>query len=203
MNHRIAALSALLAVALVSGGLASRAADAPVPPKAEQPSPEEPDLATVLAAFGKVKTGLTDAVAAAEKDAGGGKAVDATFDPSGASPVFRVTIYRNNSLSENLFDPDTGKTTGKPNTIAEDELEDQEKKELAGIASAKTSLLDAMKAAEKEGGGKAIDAGIEDHDGKVWYQVAVVKDGAVKPIVVDPATGQAKPADAAAAPPQK
>ena len=32
--------------------------------------------------------------------------------------------------------------------------------------------------------------------GKVWYQVAVVKNGAVQPVLVDPASGQAKPAAA-------
>lgn len=201
MNHRITAVAALLAFALLCGGPAVRAADPPAGPKAEENNPEQPDLATVLAAFAKVKTPLTDAVAAAEKEAGAGKAVDATFDPSGPSPVYRVTIYRNNSLWEGLFDPDTGKATGKNNTIAENELEDQEKKELTGIANAKTSMLDAMKTAEKEGGGKAIDAGIEEHEGKVWYQIAVVKNGAVQPVIVDPATGQAKPAEAGTAPP--
>lgn len=198
--NRITVLTALLAFALLPGP-ASYAADPPA--QASETTPEQPDLATVLAAFAKAKTGLADAVTAGEKEAGGGKAVDATFDPTGTSPVYRVTVYRNNSLWEGFFDADSGKATGKTNNIAENELEDQEKKELSGITSAKTSMLDAIKAAEKEGGGKSIDAGIEEHDGKVWYQVAVVKSGAVQPILVDPATGQAKPAAADAPPAQK
>jgi uncharacterized membrane protein YkoI len=202
MMNRITALTALLAFALLSGAPA-RAADPPAAPQASETTPEQPDLATVLAAFAKVKTGLADAVTAGEKEAGGGKAVDATFDPTGPAPVYRVTVYRNNSLWEGFFDADSGKSTGKTNNIAENELEDQEKKELSGITTAKTSIIDAIKAAEKEGGGKSIDAGIEEHDGKVWYQVAVVKNGAVQPVLVDPASGQAKPAAADAPAPQK
>jgi uncharacterized membrane protein YkoI len=203
MMNRTTILIALLALALLWGAPA-RAADPPAAPaQGSETTPEQPDLATVLAAFAKVKTGLIDAVTAGEKEAGGGKAVDATFDPTGTSPVYRVTVYRNNTLWEGFFDADSGKSTGKTNNIAETELEDQEKKELSGITSAKNSMLDAIKAAEKEGGGKAIDAGIEEHDGKMWYQVAVVKSGAVQPILVDPATGQAKPAASDAPPSQK
>ena len=201
--NRITALIALLALALLPGAPA-RAADTPAaPPQASETNPEQPDLATVLTAFGKVKTGLADAVTAGEKEAGGGKAVDATFDPTGPTPVYRVTVYHDNSLWEGFFDADSGKSTGKTNKIAETELEEQEKKELTGITSAKTSMIDAIKAAEKEGSGKAIDAGIEEHDGKVWYQVAVAKNGAVQPILVDPASGQAKAAATDAPPPQK
>jgi len=201
--NRFTVVAALIAIGLVSGAPTLRAADPPAPSSdAGEANPEQPDLATILSAFAKAKVGLADVVTAGEKEAGSGKAVDATFDPSGANPVFRVTVYRNNSLWEGLFDADTGKATGKTNTIADNELEDQEKKELSSIADAKTSMIDAIKAAEKEGGGKAIDAGIEERDGKPVYQVAVVKNGAVQPVVVDPATGQAKPA-VSDAPPQK
>src|SRR5436305_6191940 len=196
MMNRTTVLTALLAFALLLGAPA-RAADPPAAPaQGSETAPEQPDLATVLTAFAKAKTGLVDAVTNGEKEAGGGKAVDATFDPTGTSPVYRVTFYRNNSLWEGFFDADSGKSTGKTNNIAENELEDQEKKELSGITSAKTSMLDAIKAAEKEGGGKSIDAGIEEHEGKVWYQVSVVKSGAVQPVLVDPQRGQAKPAAA-------
>jgi uncharacterized membrane protein YkoI len=203
MMNRITTFAALLAFAVLPGA-PTLAADPPkAPAQASETDAEQPDLATVLTAFAKVKTGLADAVAAGEKEAGGGKAVDATFDPTGPNPVYRVTVYRNNSLWEGLFDADSGKSTGKTNTIAETELEDQEKKELTGIASAKTPLLDAIKAAEKEAGGKAIDAGIEEHEGKVSYQVAVVKNGAVQPMLVDPATGQARAAAGDAPPPKQ
>ena len=202
MLNRTTAVAALLAFALLSP--AAYAADPPAaPPQAEESNPDQPDLATILAAFSKVKGSMADTVAAAEKEAGGGKAVDATFDPSGPSPAYRVTVYNNNSLWEGLFDADTGKSTGKTNTISENDLEDQEKKDLAGVAGAKTSLLDAVKAAEKGGGGKAIDAGIEEREGKPWYQIAVVKNGAVLPVLVDPATGEAHPAAGEAAPSQK
>lgn len=198
--HRTALFTAFLAFALLAAPTGRAAnppeAEAPAQNKPEEPSgqanPEEPDLASILAAFAKVKTGLADAVGVAEKEAGGGKAVDATFEPGNATPVFRVTVYRNNSLWEGLFDADSGKSTGNTNTTAEADLDDQEKKELAAVVGAKTSLLDAIKAAEAAAGGKTIDAGIEEHDSKVWYQIAVVKNDAVQPVLVDPATGKAQ-----------
>lgn len=192
---RPAAFAALLVFAMLFAAPPTLAADEPAAkPEAGEDNPEQPDLATVLTAFAKAKVGLADVVAAAEKEAGGGKGVDATFDPTGPSPAFRVTVYKDKSLWEANFDTEAAKPTGKTNMIAESELEDQEKKELTGIADAKTSMLDAIKAAEKEGGGKAIDAGIEDRDGKLWYQIAIVKAGAVQPVLVDPATGAAHPA---------
>ena len=221
MTQRTALFTALFALALLSGAPGLRAANPPAgqpqdqqskpgeqsgDQPAEQPgesNPEEPDLASILAAFAKAKTGLADAVATAEKEAGGGKAVDATFEPGEATPVYRVTVYRNNALWEGLYDADTGKATGSPSMTNESELDDQEKKELASVTDAKASLLDAIKTAETEVGGKTVDAGIEEHDGKVWYQIAVVKNGAVQPVLVDPATGKAQPQSAAPPPAQK
>src|SRR5437764_13895788 len=87
--NRITAFAALFALA-VWPVVPALAADPPAgAAPASETNAEQPDLATVLTAFAKVKSGLADIIGAAEKEAGGGKAVDATFDAGGPSPSYR------------------------------------------------------------------------------------------------------------------
>ena len=58
------------------------------------------------------------------------------------------------------------------------------------IANAKLSLSQALATAEQSTGGKAVDAGIEDQDGAVHFEVTVLKDGAHQKVLVDTQTGQ-------------
>src|SRR5258708_7205119 len=118
--HRMTGFAALLASVLVAvAPLAVAVAQQAKPPAnapvnaAGNPAPVDPKEA--LAAFAKAKVTLTDAVAAGEQQ-GGGKAVDATFGGGAANPAFRVTIYRNKTLWEGLFDANTGKPIGQANT---------------------------------------------------------------------------------------
>jgi uncharacterized membrane protein YkoI len=67
----------------------------------------------------------------------------------------------------------------------EDEDDDNEARILE---SAKITLSEAIAAAERETGGKAIDAGIED-DGAVHFEVEIAKDKEVQKVLVDPQTG--------------
>lgn len=205
--HRMTGFAALLAAAVMTVapiGIAA-AQQTGAPPKAGGPQggPPQggaqqggaqqggvPDMKAALDAFGQAKTSLSDAVAAGEKQAGG-KAVDATFGGGPTNPAFRVTVYKDKSLWEGLFDANTGQPVGQSNTIPESQLDAQEKADLAGVEQAKTTLAQAIKAAEQAGGGKAIDAGIEQRGGKMSYEIAVVKNGAVQPMTVDPTTGTA------------
>ena len=66
-----------------------------------------------------------------------------------------------------------------------------EQQEATAIQNAKISLMQAIAAAEKHTGGKAIDSGIENQNGKVIaYDIAVVKENAVQKVLVDMGTGQ-------------
>jgi uncharacterized membrane protein YkoI len=185
MTGFAALFASALAVAVPIGIAAAQPANPPA-----GGNPGQPDMKAALAAFEKAKISLTDAIATGEQQ-GGGKAVDATFGGGPTSPAYRVTIYRNKTLWENLYDANTGKPVGQPNTIPESQLDEQEKAELAGIDQAKTTLAQAVKAAEQQGGGKAIDARIEQRGGKMSYEIAIVKSGNVQPMTVDPMTGTA------------
>lgn len=69
--------------------------------------------------------------------------------------------------------------------------QDDEQQEAAAVLNAKTSLARAIAAAEQHTGGKAIDTGIENHDGKViGYDVKVAKGNTVQKVLVDLDTGK-------------
>ena len=62
--------------------------------------------------------------------------------------------------------------------------------EMAKLMAAKTSLAQAIAIAEKETGGRAIDAGFDNEDGTVTLEVEVLKDKDVSKVVVDAETGK-------------
>lgn len=63
--------------------------------------------------------------------------------------------------------------------------------ETQALMNAKISIADAIKAAEAEGKGKAVDSGLNDENGDVSYQVEVVApDGKRTDVFVDLQTGK-------------
>jgi len=62
--------------------------------------------------------------------------------------------------------------------------------EMAKLAAAKTSLSQAIAIAEKETGGKAIDADFDNKDGTLSLEIEVLKDNAVSMVTIDADTGK-------------
>ena len=62
--------------------------------------------------------------------------------------------------------------------------------EMAKLMAAKTSLSQAIAIAEKETGGKAIDAGFDNEDGTMSLEIEVLKDNAVSKVIIDADTGK-------------
>lgn len=63
--------------------------------------------------------------------------------------------------------------------------------ETQALMNAKISIADAIRAAELEGKGKAVDSGLNDENGVVSYQVEVVaQDGTRTDVFVDLQTGK-------------
>lgn len=69
------------------------------------------------------------------------------------------------------------------------EKEVDEQQEITTVLSAKTSLAQAIAAAEQQTGGKAIDTGLENQDGNIAYEVMVAKGTTVQKVLVDLNTG--------------
>lgn len=63
--------------------------------------------------------------------------------------------------------------------------------ETQALMNAKISIGDAIKTAEAEGKGKAVDSGLSDENGEISYQVEVVaQDGKRTDVFVDLQTGK-------------
>ena len=65
-----------------------------------------------------------------------------------------------------------------------------EQHEVSAVTNAKTSLWQAIAAAEQETGGKAVDAGIENQNGAMAYEVEIAKGTSLQKILVDFASGK-------------
>jgi uncharacterized membrane protein YkoI len=68
--------------------------------------------------------------------------------------------------------------------------ENEGAQELATVVNAKTSLTQAIVAAEQQSGGKAIDAGLENENGAMAFAVDVAKDNTVQKVLVDLQSGK-------------
>jgi uncharacterized membrane protein YkoI len=80
---------------------------------------------------------------------------------------------------------------GSAVVFANEVKQDDERQEAAAVLNAKTSLAQAIAVAEQQTGGKAIESGIENQNGKViGYDVKVAKGNIVQKVVVDLNSGQ-------------
>jgi len=62
--------------------------------------------------------------------------------------------------------------------------------EMAKLAAAKTTLSQAIAIAEKETGGKAIDADFDNKNGTLSLEIEVLKDNSVSMVTIDADTGK-------------
>jgi uncharacterized membrane protein YkoI len=79
---------------------------------------------------------------------------------------------------------------GAAGGYAASEHKDDEAQEIAAVLNAKTSLADAIAAAERHTGAKAIETGIENENGAIAYEVKVAKGNTVQDVLVDLNTGK-------------
>jgi uncharacterized membrane protein YkoI len=132
---------------------------------------------------------MRDAVAAAERQPGG-EAVDIGFAIDQGQGIYRVKTYQNGTVWEGTLDASTGKMIGSGTSMAETQLDPEDRAEIAGLKAAKTNLSSAIESAERQAGGKAIDAGLEQRNDAIVYEIKVVKDNSIVSMTVDPASGK-------------
>ena len=71
-----------------------------------------------------------------------------------------------------------------------DDDDQDQAEEIAHIKQAKISLMDAMKAAEKETKGTAVKAKLDDKRGLDQYKIEILKDNKFLDVIVDSMTGK-------------
>ena len=132
---------------------------------------------------------VTRAISLAEGREAGAVVVDISFEPLGSRALYQVRTYKDGRVWDGTIDATTGRIVGEGTTTSESALDDEDKSELAGLRGAKTTLADAVAAAEQHGGGIATNAGIEQVRGLALWEITVLKDHVSRKFLVDPKTG--------------
>ena len=76
------------------------------------------------------------------------------------------------------------------NVAKANESKNKEANELTLFSQSKISLIDAIKAAEQNTGGKALEAELDDESSTVRFEIKILKDGKIHEVIVDGITGK-------------
>ncbi|MGH8297152.1 MAG: PepSY domain-containing protein [Steroidobacteraceae bacterium] len=152
----------------------------------------EPVPQADIEAAKSVKVSLTDAIGTAEQQ-NHGKVVSARFEMRHGKPEYLIRTFDSQSQKEWLghIDANTGQISGKSRSIALSQLPMEDQKELTASANAGTSLAQAVQSAEQQRGGKALAAGLSEHDGHVSYRTELLKsNGSTQVAMISPESGK-------------
>jgi uncharacterized membrane protein YkoI len=155
----------------------------------------EPDLLPTekeIKSFEAAKVSLAEAIKIAAKKHDDAKVVDVSFDSQAGQLAYKIKTYQDNNVWEGAVDAWTGQIIGEGTITPVSKLDEEDQLELAGLLKASIDLSAATALAEEAGSGKAISAGLEETNGRIAYEIMIVKDGATTKFVVDPKTGQIK-----------
>jgi len=136
-------------------------------------------------------------VRVAEKQTGG-RARKAETERERGVYVYEIKTVSKDGSATVLVDPASGNvlrvdTPGFIASIANVFDRDDQRRDQAAFARLEVSsmaLAGAIEAAEKETGGRAVEAALKSQDGSGLFEVRVVKDSAPQKVLVEPATGK-------------
>jgi len=154
------------------------------------------DDAATVQALGAAKLTLADAIRTAEA-AGQGMVTGAEFEIRDGKPVFDVTTQNGPGETDHLIDPATGAMLASTPDVedADGDGGTDEASELTALQGAKVNLLQAISAAEGQGG-KALSAEYAKEDGALAIEVEMADaSGKTVDLKVDAMTGKVMAAD--------
>lgn len=149
----------------------------------------EREHAKDISAFAGVKTSLVQAIGTVEQQ-NGGKAVKADIRERDGAPVYVITTLSGGKESRTLVDSASGSILETSQKDFLRRLFDDDASERAGINTSKLTLRAAVTMAEQQAGGKAMEAGFKDKQGKPRFEIELVKNGASQELVIDGTSGQ-------------
>ena len=172
--------------ALLRGGLLAAGAvlaDALVAGKGSAQAPPAPSAPISLA----------QAVRAAEQRTGG-RARKAEMERERGVQIFEIKTVSKDGSAEVHVDSTSGNVLGVRTPWLsgvfdrDDQREDQAA--FARLAASSMTLVDAIEAAEKAVGGRAVKAALKNRYGAMVFEASVVKDWTAHRVLVDPATAK-------------
>jgi uncharacterized membrane protein YkoI len=184
-------IAGVLALVISLGGVLAGAAVLHGCGSEAQPRPQAPAV---------VATSLTQAVEMAEQQTGG-RARKAELETEHGGNAYEIKTVAPGKSAKVLVDPASGKVLsvsgpGFLESIAnvfdrEDQREDEDA--LRRLQGLPMTLAGAITAAERETGGRAVEATLESRHGATLFEVTLVKDLAQQEVLVDPAAGKVVP----------
>jgi len=133
------------------------------------------------------KLTIADAVSRIET-AAGGKAVDVEFEANDGRGQYEVKVVSSDDVHTHKIDATTGEVLDTDKALFS-EMFNRLKPE--AVSGARTSLTQAIAMAERQAGGRVIDAEVDDEDGRIQYEMTVVgPDGNTQELTLDDGTGQ-------------
>ena len=174
--------------------LTTAVAQAQTEPTCSVPACATPRVTTISSGVRQaeqVKLTVTDAIALAERHAGG-KVVQASLLLRGGNASYTVVALPNvGEVWRGSVDANSGtliheRVTPLKDAAATDQV-DPTKAKLA--QQARLPLPQAVERAEAKSGGRVFDASLENANGRPLYQMQVARGDDVEDLVVDPADG--------------
>lgn len=181
MLRQIVVCGAVLALTAGGGAMAATPANAP----ASTASMEHAEIAGVQS----VKVTPQEAIKAAEAKVPG-HAVSFGYEKTATVNAYQVVMATTNGLETVQIDPQTGAVIGtiptKPDALAVDGLPQQD---ISHAKQAKVTLSQAVRSAEQQGQGRALEAGYAMRNGQLAIDVDVARNGAIQAFTVNPQSG--------------
>jgi uncharacterized membrane protein YkoI len=129
---------------------------------------------------------LPQAIATAEQQSNG-RAVSAEAEENDSGVIYQVTTIAGEKIVEFRIDPQSGNVV----ETEDEKVQGDDADEYAGAAQLRTTLAAAIGAAEQATGGTAIEAGLDDEDGKALYEIELAAaDGTIHKAHVGAASGK-------------
>lgn len=144
------------------------------------------DEAKEIEAVRAAPVSLPQAIATAEQQSNG-RAVSAEAEERGSGVLYQIRTIAGDKVVEFRIDPQTGNVV----KTEDEKVEDDDADEYAGVGQLQTTLAAAIASAEQATGGKAMEAALDQEDGKALYQIELAAaDGTIQKAYVDAASGQ-------------
>lgn len=151
-------------------------------------------LATTDALAQSPPTSLAQAIRVAEQETAG-RACKAELEQERGMDVYEIKTVAKDKSATVLVDLNSGKVVriegaGFLSGVLDREDRREDQAELTRLEGLSMTLVDAIGAAERETGGRAVEGSLRSQYGQTLFQVRVVKDLVPQKVVVDPASGR-------------
>jgi uncharacterized membrane protein YkoI len=152
----------------------------------DQGQGDDQTVAHQIELFRTAQVSLTRAIEIAERAHAGARTSDVSFDGGSGPPVYRVRTFYDGQLWEHAIDAATGEISKDQLVSPLNELNAEDRTNIASLSGVDQQLSDAVRVAERATSGKAISGGLTRERGKLNFVVIVVSGLDLKQVLLEP-----------------